>query len=282
MQPIDARKAFPCFDEPAMKAVFHLTLIHPHGTVALSNSLNYEPVNVTIEGQNLIQTSFRPTEVMSSYLLAFVVCEFDYISSISDTGVLIRIWARRKAIAEGQGNYALNKTGPILSFFEDYYDIPYPLNKSDQIALPDFSAGAMENWGLITYRETALLYNPPKQHFQILLFLMYNQVNAISTACSSEVKSCMELTTGWFRDWMKNPTNNMIPANLRSTVYCNAIKAGGVEEWDFAWSMYKNATIAAEAEKLMSALSCTTQPWLLNSGGLSLNTLEGMCSLFSA
>uniref|UniRef100_A0A672YB70 Aminopeptidase n=1 Tax=Sphaeramia orbicularis TaxID=375764 RepID=A0A672YB70_9TELE len=153
MQPTDARKAFPCFDEPAMKAVFHLTLIHPHGTVALSNSLNYEPVNVTIEGQNLTQTSFRPTEVMSSYLLAFVVCEFDYISSI-------RIWARRKAIAEGQGNYALNKTGPILSFFEDYYDIPYPLNKSDQIALPDFSAGAMENWGLITYRETALLYNP--------------------------------------------------------------------------------------------------------------------------
>ncbi|CDR18868.1 unnamed protein product, partial [Oncorhynchus mykiss] len=78
-----------------------------------------------------------------------------------DTNCLqVRIWARRKAIAEGHGNYALSVTGPMLKFFERYYNASYPLSKSDQIALPDFNAGAMENWGLITYRETALLYDP--------------------------------------------------------------------------------------------------------------------------
>ncbi|KAF7645195.1 hypothetical protein LDENG_00208540, partial [Lucifuga dentata] len=92
----------------------------------------------------------------------------------------------------------------------------------------------------------------------------YNQVNAISLACSTGVDGCKELTTGWFRAWMKNPDKNPIHPNLKSTVYCNAIAAGGVEEWDFAWSMYKNATIATEADKLMYGLSCTQQPWLLN------------------
>ncbi|KAL3065089.1 hypothetical protein OYC64_015300 [Pagothenia borchgrevinki] len=164
MQPTDARKAFPCFDEPAMKAVFQLTLIHPADTVALSNSLNHEPVNVTLDGGNWTMTSFHPTKIMSTYLLAFVVCEFTFITNEPVGGpkpeTLIRIWARRKAIEAGQGDYALEKTGPILQFFEDYYKSPYPLEKSDQIALPDFGAGAMENWGLITYRETALLFNP--------------------------------------------------------------------------------------------------------------------------
>uniref|UniRef100_A0AAZ3R2H9 Aminopeptidase n=1 Tax=Oncorhynchus tshawytscha TaxID=74940 RepID=A0AAZ3R2H9_ONCTS len=161
MQATFARKAFPCFDEPAMKAVFHITLIHQRGTVALSNGRDVETVNSTIDGTEVTMTRFEPTKRMSTYLLAFIVSDFDHITgSIENNNVLVRIWARRKAIAEGHGNYALNVTGPMLKFFQRYYNASYPLSKSDQIALPDFNAGAMENWGLITYRETALLYDP--------------------------------------------------------------------------------------------------------------------------
>uniref|UniRef100_A0A673M173 Aminopeptidase n=1 Tax=Sinocyclocheilus rhinocerous TaxID=307959 RepID=A0A673M173_9TELE len=138
MQATYARKAFPCFDEPGMKAVFHITLIHDLETTALSNSQE-----IRFSG---------PFEIVG---FNFTVYE-NYLFGLSK----VRIWARKKAIEDGQGDYALKITQPILEFFEKYYNTSYPLSKSDQIALPDFNSGAMENWGLVTYRETALLYDP--------------------------------------------------------------------------------------------------------------------------
>nr|XP_010592130.1 aminopeptidase N [Loxodonta africana] len=160
MQAADARKSFPCFDEPAMKATFNITIVHPKDLTVLSNMLPKGPSVPLDEDPAWNVTEFHPTPRMSTYLLAYIISEFTPVEEETQNGVLIRIWARPSATTEGHSNYALNVTGPILDFFAQYYNTSYPLEKSDQIALPDFNAGAMENWGLVTYRENSLLFDP--------------------------------------------------------------------------------------------------------------------------
>ncbi|XP_037106033.1 puromycin-sensitive aminopeptidase [Syngnathus acus] len=153
----DARRAFPCWDEPAIKATFDITLIVPKHCVALSN-MNVVERQPHPGEEDLVEIKFGTTPVMSTYLVAFVIGEFDFVESQSSDGVLVRVYTP-VGKAE-QGRFALEVATKTLPFYKDYFNVPYPLPKIDLIAIADFAAGAMENWGLVTYRETALLIDP--------------------------------------------------------------------------------------------------------------------------
>jgi puromycin-sensitive aminopeptidase len=140
----DARRCFPCWDEPALKATFDLVLVVPTNRVALSNM----PVkDETVDG-DLKTLVFERTPIMSTYLVAVVVGEYDYVEGKSDDGVLVRVFTPLGK--KEQGLFALEVATKVLPYYKDYFNIAYPLPKMDLIAISDFLAGAMENWGLVT------------------------------------------------------------------------------------------------------------------------------------
>uniref|UniRef100_A0AAV2J9B0 Peptidase M1 membrane alanine aminopeptidase domain-containing protein n=1 Tax=Knipowitschia caucasica TaxID=637954 RepID=A0AAV2J9B0_KNICA len=102
------------------------------------------------EDENLVEVKFATTPVMSTYLVAFVIGEYDFVESQSSDGITVRVYTP-VGKAE-QGKFALEVATKTLPFYKDYFDVPYPLPKIDLIAIADFAAGAMENWGLVTYR----------------------------------------------------------------------------------------------------------------------------------
>jgi puromycin-sensitive aminopeptidase len=175
----DARRCFPCFDEPAQKAIFDVSLIIPGSHTAISNTM---PTSIKEHEAGYKVIEFASTPRMSTYLLAFIIGEFEYVEgwtnsklaksetnlsgprvgspdhekSLSDSArTQVRVFTT--AGKKHQAKFALDVAIRSLEFYNKYFDIPYPLPVLDLIAIPDFESAAMENWGAVTFRETAIL-----------------------------------------------------------------------------------------------------------------------------
>ncbi|CAF2088041.1 unnamed protein product [Rotaria magnacalcarata] len=156
-QPTDARKAFPCFDEPQLKATFKISIVHPLDTIAIAN---FPSIEETIEN-GLRRTKFAETFRMSTYLAAWAVLPDTYGQHVSEQEEpKITIWTRREPIENGHTALALEIAVHSVAFFTDYFNTSEPVTpKIDLLAVPDFASGAMENWGLVSFREDRLMFN---------------------------------------------------------------------------------------------------------------------------
>ncbi|VDO07993.1 unnamed protein product [Rodentolepis nana] len=155
LQPTEARRVFPCWDEPAFKSVFEIKLVRKENFHSLSNM---PLVRSQYLSDGWVEDSFKPTLNTSTYLLAFVVSQVTSISGLDAKGRNFTVWARPDLISAAQ--FALELGRKIISFFEDYFELDYPLEKTDMLAVPHFAAGAMENWGLLIFREATLIWDP--------------------------------------------------------------------------------------------------------------------------
>lgn len=157
MEATDCRRAIPCFDEPALKATFDISIAANPKYTVLSNS-SVKSVEQRSDGKQL--TSFNTTPLMSTYLVAFIIGELNYVES-RDFRVPVRVYATPGM--EDRCQYAADLAAKTLAFFESRFGIEYPMPKCDMVGIHDFSAGAMENWGLITYRLVDIFYTEGKE-----------------------------------------------------------------------------------------------------------------------
>jgi aminopeptidase N len=216
-----AREVFPCIDEPEAKATFDLTLTTETGIMVLGNM----PVEWQREENSKLITKFETSPRMSSYLLAWVVGDMHKKTATTKSGVEVNIWATPAQSSESL-DFALDIATRTIDFFDEYFGIPYPLPKSDHVALPDFSSGAMENWGLITYREVALLADP--------------KTTSISSKRYIATVIAHELSHQWFGNlvtmkWWNNLWLNESFANLMEYIAVDALHP----EWNI-WLDYSS------------------------------------------
>ncbi|GAB9470125.1 Puromycin-sensitive aminopeptidase [Globisporangium polare] len=189
----DARRAFVCWDEPAVKACYEISIVTDANLTAISNT---HVVQTTLRPKNNAHIrantrtdatvekvwKFAETPIMSTYLVGMVIGEFDSVSDVTKEGVLVTVYT--PVGRSERGLFALDVGVKSLSFFTERFGIEYPLKKLDMLAIPDFAAGAMENWGVVTYRETRLLIDEKLSSF------------AQKTATARTV--CHELAHQWF------------------------------------------------------------------------------------
>ncbi|EJU01768.1 Metalloprotease [Dacryopinax primogenitus] len=179
-EPTAARKAFPCWDQPAFKARFDITMISRSGTVSLSNmdvaatrkvtdstlsSVVFPSIQLGSKSGEWTATTFSTTPNMSTYLVAFANGPFEFLerihtSAITGKDTIMRVYTTKQHIS--QARLALDVTARVLPMYEEIFDIPYPLPKLDTLAVDDFDFGAMENWGLMIGRTDAYLYDEEK------------------------------------------------------------------------------------------------------------------------
>src|SRR5215470_9070941 len=154
----DARRAFPCWDEPAIKAVFQVTLVVDKDLTAISNARVARETLLPESGKK--EVVFADTIKMSTYLVAFIVGEFEATTPVMVGTAPLRVWSVPGKKNLGKFGQEIGKFS--LEYFSRYYGIAYPGDKLDLVAIPDFASGAMENLGAITFRETALLVDKQK------------------------------------------------------------------------------------------------------------------------
>ncbi|AUJ32932.1 MAG: M1 family aminopeptidase [Liquorilactobacillus nagelii] len=223
-----ARQAFPCIDEPEAKATFSLAIKFDEqpGELVLSNM----PETKVEAGVHY----FAPTVKMSTYLVAFAFGDLQSKITTTNSGVKVGVFAT-KAHQPHELDFALDIAKRAIEFYEDFYQTPYPLPHSWQLALPDFSAGAMENWGLVTYREAYLLLDPAN--------------TALDTQKLVATVITHELAHQWFGDlvtmkWWDDLWLNESFANMMEYVAVDAIKP----EWH-VWEMFQESDVPAALQR---------------------------------
>jgi puromycin-sensitive aminopeptidase len=232
----DARRAFPCWDEPAFKAVYQVTLLIDSHLTAISNARIVGETVLPESGKK--QVVFADTIKMSTYLVAFIVGEFEAGEPVTANGAPLRVWSvpGKKSLV----GFATEIGKASLEHFGAYYDIPYPGDKLDLVAIPDFASGAMENFGAITFRETALLVDRDKA--------TRTELERVADVVSHENAHM------WFGDLVTMKWWNGLWLNEAFATFMEML---AVDAWKPEWRRWDSFTVSRAAAMQVDGLKST-------------------------